>query len=103
MPQETNIQEAQRIPVAWSADCTPEVLAMEMVTDLCKKFRQLDAMPPEQFTNIAEGLIDGLKDTTFPHPSGLFIPDYLRSMEPNYCAGFSVGSTWRKIAQQWPG
>lgn len=86
----------------WSADCAPEALAMEMVADLCKKFRQLDAMPPERFETIAQGLVDGLKSTTFKHPMGCGIPDYRRSMKPDYCAGFDVGSTWRKISQEWP-
>jgi hypothetical protein len=75
---------------------------MHMVGDLCKKFRQLDAMPPEQFKLIAEGMVDGLKGTTFAYPGGSHIPDYRRSMDTDYCAGFEVGNTWRRIAQEWP-
>lgn len=89
-------------PATWSAKCTPEVMAMEIVADLCKKFRQLNAVPPETFEVIAQGMVDGLKDTTFPHPSGSHIPNYRRSMDRGYCAGFDVGHTWRKIAQEWP-
>ena len=92
----------QRLVRHWSADCTPEVLAMEMIADLCKKFRQIDAMPSERFEAIAQGLVDGPKATTFPYPGGGSIPDYRRSMKPEYCAGFEVGSTWRKISQEWP-
>ena len=86
----------------WTANIPPEAMAMKVVSDLCKKFRQLDAMPPEKFAVIAQGLVDGLKATTFPYPGGGGVPNFRRSMDPNYCAGFDVGTSWRRIAKEWP-
>ena len=92
----------ERLVRLWSAKIPPQEMAMHMVSDLCKKFRQLDAMPPEKFEIIAQGLVDGLKGTTFAYPGGGSIPDYRRSMNPDYCAGFDVGNTWRRVAHEWP-
>jgi hypothetical protein len=92
----------KRLVRLWSAKIPPQEMAMHMVSDLCKKFRQLDAMPTENFEIIAQGLVDGLKGTTFAYPGGGGIPDYRRSMNPDYCAGFEVGNTWRRVAHEWP-
>lgn len=102
--QTTDSPEAvQERPIRnWSAKIPPQEMAIHMVGDLCKKFRQLDTIPPEKFEIIAQGLVDGLKGTTFVHPGSGSIPDYRRSMNPSYCAGFEVGSTWRRIALEWP-
>ena len=84
----------------WTAKISKEEMAMELFHDLTKKFRQLSAMKEGRTEKIVEGLVDGLRNITFPYPipnSG--VPDYLKSMEPDYVAGFEVGSTWRKIAQ----
>lgn len=86
----------------WSATIPPEEMAMRLCDDLTKKFRQLNSLPEDQFRKIAEGLVDGLMNTTFEHPMGLeLLPDYRRSMDPSYCAGFEVGKTWRKVASEW--
>lgn len=92
----------RRLARPWSASISVEEMAIHMCGDLLKKFRQLDAMPEEKAKTIAEGIVDGLKDVSFPHPMGESIPNYLKSMEPDYCAGHQVGSTWRRIANEWP-
>ena len=69
-----------------------------LIADLTKKFRQLDKFDEGRVDTIARGLVDGLRAVTFKHPMD-GIPDYLRSMEPDYVAGHEVGSTWRKIAK----
>lgn len=93
--------DQHRLVRPWSASISPEEMAVHMCGDLLQKFRQLDAMPEERAKAIAEGIVDGLKDVSFPHPIG-GIPNYLKSMEPDYCAGHQVGSTWRRIANEWP-
>ncbi len=86
----------------WTAKIPREQMAVKLMDDLSKKFRQLNAMPSDQYKQIAEGLVDGLMGTSFEYPNSPLIPDYLRSMDPNYCAGHQVGTTWRKIAKEWP-
>jgi hypothetical protein len=86
----------------WTATITPSEMAVHMVEDLCKKFRQINSFRDDQAALIAEGLVDGLKGVSFPHPAGEPVPNYLKSMDANYCAGYDVGSTWRRIAQEWP-
>lgn len=58
-------------------------------------------MPDDRAKDIAEGLVDGLKAVTFTYPNSPGIPDFLKSMDPNYVAGHEVGTTWRKIAKEW--
>lgn len=69
----------------------------ELLDDLLKKFIQLANYPADRVDHIARGLVDGLRAVTFKHPTDN-VPDYLRSMNPDYVAGHEVGSTWRKIA-----
>lgn len=85
----------------WSASISPEEMAVKLCDDLFKKFHKLESADPERVKIIVEGLIDGLKNVTFKHPME-GIPDYLKSMDTNYCAGHGVGSTWRRIANEWP-
>lgn len=85
----------------WTAKITKEEMDLELYNDLIKKFRQLSSMKESKSEKILEGVIDGLRNITFPYPipnSG--VPDYLKSMEPDYVTGFEVGATWRKIAQE---
>ena len=100
-PSEEQVEQ-HRLVRPWSASISPEEMAVHMCGDLLKKFRQLDAMPEDRAKVIAEGIVDGLKDVSFPHPMGGVIPNYLKSMEPDYCAGHQAGATWRRIANEWP-
>jgi hypothetical protein len=85
----------------WTAKIPPAEMAVVLCDDLTKKFRQLANLPDARADEILAGLIAGLRDDVIPHPfEG--IPPVRRSMDPDYCAGFDVGSTWRKIANEWP-
>ena len=86
----------------WSASVPPEELAVHFCDDLFKKFKQLQTFAPERVKAIVEGVVDGLNDVSFPYPNDSRIPNYLKSMEPDYCSGHQVGSTWHKIASEWP-
>ena len=57
-------------------------------------------MDESQTKLIAEGLIDGLGGFVIPHPHP-GIPPVRKSMKPDYCAGFDVGETWRRVAHEW--
>lgn len=84
----------------WTAKITKEEMALHLCGDLLKKFRQLGKMDQSQSKLIAEGLIDGLGGFVIPHPFH-GIPPVRKSMEPNYCTGFNVGETWRRVAHEW--
>jgi len=87
-------------PKSWTAKITKGEMALHLCTDLLKKFRQLESMSEGRTEQIGEGLIDGLKNATIPHPMA-GIPPVRKSMDPDYCSGFEVGATWRKVAQEW--
>lgn len=79
---------------------TREELAIQLCDDLLKKLSSLERMSDEAAKLTVEGVVDGLGGNTIAHPyEG--IPDVLKSMQPHYCGGFEVGSTWGKIAREW--
>jgi hypothetical protein len=75
-------------------------IADAICCDLLKKINQLSKMDKSKSSIILEGLVDGLLKISFQHPSP-GVPDFLKSMDPNYCSGYSVGVSWLKSAKLW--
>ena len=85
----------------WTAKITREQMAVELCNDLAKKFKILQTWDESKVTLAIEGIVDGLRGSSIPHPTEPTLPNFLKSMDPVYVAGFEVGETWARIAKEW--